>query len=276
VFPDLSPAQWTLGAACAFAVGLAKTGVPGFGILVVPLMVLAVGDARQSAGWLLPLLCIADVFAVAYYRRHAQTRQLFHLAPWVLVGMGAGALALGAEERYLRPVVGVIVLAMIGLHLRRRKLAAVAAATDTAPAAPVAGAPSTAPTAALATAPAPPERVSQAAAFGVVAGFATMVANAAGPVMNLYLLAKRLPKHEFIATGAWFFLIINFSKLPVYRAHGLISARSLLFDLVLLPAVVGGALSGRSVFGRLPQRLFETIVLSLTALAALLLLMPRG
>ena len=98
VFPDLSLGQWLLGAGCAFAVGLAKTGVPGFGILVVPLMVLAVGDARQSAGWLLPLLCIADVFAVVYYRRHAQTRQLFHLAPWVLVGMGAGALALGAER----------------------------------------------------------------------------------------------------------------------------------------------------------------------------------
>jgi uncharacterized membrane protein YfcA len=252
VLPELSWGGWALGALCAFSVGMAKTGVPGLGILVVPLMVLTVGDARQSAGWLLPLLCTADLFAVVYYRRHAQIRRLFHLAPWVLVGMAAGGLALGAPERYLRPVVGAIVLAMIGLHLRRRR----AATADPPPAAP--------------------ERIAQSAGFGLIAGFATMVANAAGPVMNLYLLARRLPKQEFMATGAWFFLVINFSKLPVYRAHGLIGARSLLFDLLLLPAVVAGALSGRSLFARLPQRAFEAIVLGLTTLAALLLLLPRG
>ena len=261
--PDLPLWRWALGALCAFGVGMAKTGVPGLGILVVPLMVLAVGDARQSAGWLLPLLCTADLFAVVYYRRHAQTRRLFHLAPWVLVGMAAGALALSASERYLRPVVGLIVLAMIGLHLRRRRAAAAAADPDATAIVPDATAVA-------------PERISQSVGFGVVAGFATTVANAAGPVMNLYLLAKRLPKQEFIATGAWFFLVINLSKLPIYAGYRLIGLRSLLFDLVLLPAVVGGALLGRSLFARLPQRAFEVIVLSLTTLAALLLLLPRG
>jgi uncharacterized membrane protein YfcA len=253
VLPELPIGRWLIGALCAFFVGMAKTGVPGLGILVVPLMVFAVGDARQSAGWLLPLLCTADVFAVVYFRRHAQTRWLFSLAPWVLVGMGTGALALSAPETYLRPAVGVIVLAMIVLHLRRK---AMAAAEGSA-------------------APVTRERWTHAAGFGALAGFATMVANAAGPVMNLYLLAKRLPKQEFIATGAWFFLVINASKVPVYAGHGLISVRSLLFDLVLLPAVVAGALSGRRVFALLPQRAFETIVLGLTALAALLLMLPR-
>jgi uncharacterized membrane protein YfcA len=261
LLPELSAGRWALAAACAFFVGMAKTGVPGLGILVVPLMVLAVGDARLSAGWLLPLLCTADLFAVVYYRRHAQTRRLFSLAPWVLVGMGGGALALTAREAVLRPVVGVIVLAMIGLHLRRRRLATAEAAK---------------PPGAQGSPAAPVERLSHAATYGVVAGFATMVANAAGPVMNLYLLARRLPKQEFIATGAWFFLVINFSKLPVYRAHHLISARSLLFDLVLVPAVVTGALLGRRVFQRLPQRAFEVIVLALTTLAASLLVVPRA
>jgi uncharacterized protein len=271
LLPELPLSRWALGALCAFFVGMAKTGVPGLGILVVPLMVLAVGDARLSAGWLLPLLCTADVFAVLYYRRHAQTRRLFSLAPWVLAGMGAGALALAAREQLLRPLVGIIVLAMIGLHLRRRAIAA--AATN----APGPGLPdATSPPAPAANGEPPRDSIGHAATFGVVAGFATMVANAAGPVMNLYLLAKRLPKQEFIATGAWFFLVINFSKLPVYRAHRLISAQSLLFDLVLVPAVVGGALLGRSLFERLPQRAFEVIVLALTTLAALLLLVPRG
>jgi uncharacterized membrane protein YfcA len=248
-WPELAPWRWLLGAACAFFVGVAKTGVPGLGIMVVPLMVVAVGDARLSAGWLLPLLCAADLFAVAYYRRHAQARRLFSLAPWVLGGMALGAVALGGPEQILRRVVGAIVLAMIGVHLYRKRRAA----------APLE--------------PGGRERV-QAAPYGVVAGFATMVANAAGPVMNAYLLAKRLPKEEFIATGAWFFLVINLSKLPVYAGHHLISARSLLFDAALLPAVALGALSGRALFRRLPQRGFELAVLGLTAAAALLLLLP--
>jgi uncharacterized membrane protein YfcA len=243
LWPALSAWQWLLGMACAFFVGVAKTGVPGFGILVVPLMVLAVGDARQSAGWLLPLLCAGDLFAVAYYRRHAQVRRLFSLTPWVLVGMGVGAVALGAPELFLRRLVGGIVLFMIALHLARR----------------------------AGKGPPLPERMSQQAAYGAAAGFATMVANAAGPVMNAYLLAKRLPKEEFIATGAWFFLVINLTKLPVYGYHRLIGVRSLIFDLVVLPVLIAGALSGRALFRRLPQRAFELIVLGLTAAAALLL-----
>jgi uncharacterized protein len=185
------------------------------------------------------------VFAVLYYRRHAQAWRLFSLAPSVAIGMAAGALALGGSEPVLRRVVGGLVLAMIAVHLwRKRRAVAAAPAAD---------------------------GVVQAAGYGVVAGFATMVANAAGPVMNAYLLAKRLPKEEFIATGAWFFLVINLSKVPVYAGRGLMSPRSLLFDLVLAPAVVAGALCGRQLFGRIPQRAFELIVLLLTAAAAVLL-----
>ena len=106
---------------------IAKTGVPGLGILVVPMMVLTVGDARHSAGWLLPGLCTADIFAVIYWRRHAAAKRLFSLAPWVVVGMVLGAAALGLSERVLRPVVGVIVLVMLGnLFVRRWRPEAIA------------------------------------------------------------------------------------------------------------------------------------------------------
>ena len=249
---EITALSWTLGALTAYFVGVAKTGVPGLGIFVVPLMALAVGDARQSAGWLLPLLCAADIFAVVYYRRHAQTTRLVSLAPWVVVGMAAGAVALGAPEPLLRRGVGIIVLAMIVVHAVRMR------AGGTAP--PAGG---------------PPETLGHVAAYGVTAGFSTMVANAAGPIMNLYLLARRLPKEELIGTGAWFFLVINLSKLPVYVWHGLISARSLGFDALLLPMVMAGALSGRLLFKRVPQRLFEHVVLALTAVSAVLLLWPR-
>jgi len=250
--PALEPWRWILGALCALGVGVAKTGVPGLGILVVPLMVLAVGDARQSAGWLLPMLCAADVFAVVYYRRHAQARRLFSLAPWVLLGMGAGAWMLGGPEQLLRRVIGSIVLLIIAFSWLRK------------PAAPTASGE-----------PLQRERVLRVAAYGITAGFATTVANAAGPVMNMYLLAKRLPKEEFIATGAWFFFLINLCKLPIYGARGLIGERSLIFDAILLPVVVVGSLLGRAIVARLPQKAFERAVLGITAAAALLLLLPR-
>jgi uncharacterized membrane protein YfcA len=240
--PDLATWQWVLGAFCAWMVGIAKTGVPGLAILVIPLMVLTVGDARLSAGWLLPILCMADVFAVWWWRRHAAAGRLFSLAPWVLAGMICGAAALSLSERVLRPAVGLIVLVMVAAYLRQRLRPAMPAGATAHP-----------------------------APYGVAAGFATTVANAAGPVMNLYLLGKRLPKEEFVATGAWFFFFINLTKVPIYLFHGLIGARSLAFDAVLAPAVFVGALTGRWLLARISPRVFEALVIVLTAVSTLLL-----
>lgn len=254
---DLAWWQWLVAGICAALVGVAKTGVPGLGILVVPVLGLVIGDTVASAGYLLPLLCVADLFAVVYYRRHAQARTLWELAPWVLGGMAlAGGVLLlqrGALHERVGPAainaaVGAIVLAMIALHLLRKRHA---------------------------DAPVPTDR-GHAARYGITAGFATTMANAAGPVMNLYLLSRRLPKAEFIATGAWFFLVINLAKLPIYAPLGMITPTSLLFDACLAPLVVVGALTGRRIFDRIPQRLFERTVLTLAALSALLLFVPKS
>jgi uncharacterized protein len=240
VLPHLALWQWSLGAFCALAVGIAKTGVPGLGILVVPLMVLAVGDARMAAGWLLPMLCTADIFAVILWRRHAAAGKLFSLAPWVAAGIALGAMALALPERILRLAVGVIVLVMVGAYLYRRWRG-----DDRVPAHP--------------------------APYGVAAGFATTVANAAGPVMSLYLLGKRLSKEEFIATGAWFFFLINLTKLPIYLGHGLISRASLGFDAMMIPMVILGAGTGRWLVYRMSPRVFEVLVVALTVVSTLLL-----
>jgi uncharacterized membrane protein YfcA len=239
--PPLAWWQWALGLTCAALVGVAKTGVPGLGILVVPLMVLVVGDARLSAAWLLPVLCVADVFALFHWRRHAAASKLFSLLPWVLVGMGAGAAALSLNERVLRPIVGSIVLVMLIAFLYRRMR-------------PDAGAHST-----------------HAGPYGVAAGFASTVANAAGPVMNIYLLRKRLPKEEFLAMGAWFFFVVNLSKVPIYAYHGMFSSQSLTFDAITVPAVFAGSMTGRWLVHRIPARLFELLVVILTAGSTILL-----
>lgn len=245
--PDFPLYKWLLGAICAFSVGIAKTGVPGFGILSVPVFVLTVGDARLSAAWLLPLLICADAFAVFYYRRHAAAGALFSLLPWVLIGMAGGAVMLRYPDEVIRPVVGSISLIMLVLYLwRRRKTTGL-----------------------------PPADWKHAGFYGGSAGFATMVANAAGPIMNMYLLTKQLPREEFVATGAWFFFVVNLSKVPVYKSLGLFSRQSLLFDLALMPFVVAGALFGRKLLMIMPEKIFINSVIVLAFAATLLLFLPK-
>jgi hypothetical protein len=108
--------------------------------------------------------------------------------------------------------------------------------------------------------------------IGLTAGIATMLANAAGPVIALYCLAVGLPKFEVVGTLAWFFFIINVFKLPFSAGLGLIRADTLTLNLVLFPAVVLGVLSGRWLVHRLPQRVFDLLMLGFAAVAALRLI----
>jgi uncharacterized membrane protein YfcA len=240
MIPHLATWRWVLGAVTAFLVGVGKTGAPGVATIIVPLMVISVGDARAAAAWTVPILSTADIFAVWYWRRSAEAKTLFKLVPWVVVGMAGGAAALSLSEPIIRKIVASIVLIMllIGLWRRIRTVKAVEG---------------------------------RSATYGVVAGFASTVANGAGPVMNLYLLSKRLPKETFVATGAWFFFVINLAKVPIYASYHLFSRESLTFDLMMAPAVIAGAMAGRWVVRNTPQSVFDIGVLVLTAVAALLL-----
>lgn len=247
---DLSPWQWVLGGLCAVLVGMAKTGVPGLGILVVPLMFHVIGPGMTGQGALLPLLCFADCFGVFYFRRHARAWDLLHLFPWV-----AGGIAIGTAVLHLVPdgpqraVVGVIVLAMVGAHLMRKRVGDDQLVGNA-------------------------HGWRKALLFGVTTGFATTVANAAGPVMNLYLLSMDLPKDQFMGTGAWFFFIVNLVKVPIYIWQGMITWNSALLSLYLAPGILVGAFLGKRIYERIPQRAFEIVVLSFTIIAGIRLLMP--
>jgi len=238
--PHLAPWQWLLGMFCAFMIGVAKTGAPGVGTMIAPLMVLTVGDARFAAAWTLPVLSTADVFAVAYWRRQAEARQLFSLIPWVLVGIAGAAVALSLDEAVIRKIIGGIIVAMLAIYLWRRF-------SQT------------------------PQVAGNPAFYGICTGFASTLANGAGPVMNIYLLSRKLPKEQFVATGAWFFFVVNLLKVPVYAWHGLYSRESLTFDLLMVPAVLAGALAGRWLIRNIDQSMFEVLVIALTAVSCLFL-----
>jgi len=236
--------QWAIALFAATFVGLAKTGVGGLGLLPVVLFA-QIMPAKQATGLVLPLLCFGDLVAVLSYRQHAVWRHLWRLFPWTALGVFLGYIALGRiDERQTRLLIGLIVLALVGVHVWRR-----AHAGDEAERAAWFG-----------------------IAVGVLAGFTTLVANAAGPLMVIYLLAMRLPKLEFMGTGAVFFMLLNWFKVPFMIHLGLVTSSSFAINLRLAPAVFAGALVGRWLLPRIKQRWFENIALVLSVLAALELL----
>ena len=237
--------QWCLLILGALCVGLSKTGVPGLSVLFVAVFS-NILTARAATGVVLPLLIVGDFFAAGSYRRHLVWSHLWRLFPWTALGVLAGWFALGRlNDRWSARLIGIILLVMLAVHLWRRR-------------------------AAVSTPDQPQARPAWrlAACTGVLAGFCTLVANAAGPVMSLYLLAMGLPKLEFMGTAAIFFLLLNWLKVPFILNLGLINPASFQLNLWLAPAVVLGALAGRWLAGKISQRWFETVTLGLTAAAA--------
>lgn len=238
--------QWALLAVAAVLFGFSKTGIPGISILSVGILANLM-PAKQATGVVLPLLIFADLFAFFVYRKNLDWRRVGGLLPWALGGVVAGWAALGRiDNEQTARLVGLIIAAMLGLHAWRQR----GNPAEVAAHAPAWFGP----------------------AMGVLAGFSTMIANAAGPVMTLYLLAMRLNKLEFLGTGAAFFLAINWIKVPFAVQLDLINAQSLWLNLWLLPAVAVGALLGRPVVERVNQRVFENLALGFAALAAVKLL----
>ena len=241
------PWQGALLDGAALISGFSKTGIPGLSRLSVAIFA-AVLPAKQATGVVLPMLIFADLFAWFIYRKHLEWRRVGRLLPWALAGLVLGWFALGRVSDFgAARLIGAILAVMLGLHVWRRWRRT----DEMAAHAPIWFGP----------------------AMGLFAGLTTMIANAAGPVMTLYLLAMRLPKLEFLGTGAAFFLLINWIKVPCMTQLGVINVESLTLNLWLLPAVAAGALLGRPVVERVNQRLFENLALALAALATVKLLM---
>jgi len=245
--PDLpSPALWVLAIVAALCAGLAKTGFGGLGIVAV-LLFAQIFPAKASTGALLPLMIFGDLIGVYFYRGHANWPDLIRLLPATLVGIVCGW--------WLMPripdhdfivflgwlILGLMVLTVVQRRFPRMLLSAVNH--------PLLG-----------------------LVAGWAAGLATMLANAAGAITAFYFLARRMDKMTFVGTAAWFFLVVNLSKIPFSLQLGLITPASLKFDLLLLPVVALGAVAGRLLLRRVPQRTFEWITILLATAAALRLI----
>lgn len=242
---DLSLLAWGMLFLSGVNVGIMKTAIPGIGILNVTVLALVL-PPRLSVGVLLPMVMIGDLFAMGKFRGNANRKVLFALMPSALLGLGAGYLILKhVSDEHLKLLIGWVVLTLLLFYvaveiLERRKTVR----TERR------------------------ESVALAAVFGFLVGAASGMANAAGPVMSVYLLLIGVPKLEFIGINAWFFFVANLLKFPMFLHLGLINGETLRLSAAAVPGIVVGALVGYRIVHFIPQKTFNRIVLAVTFFTA--------
>lgn len=232
--------QWLVLALAALCVGLGKAGFSGLGLIAVFIVAELFGKA--SVGILLPMLIVADLSVYPMFRKHASWAPVWRLLPPALIGLVVGFFLLDwLPEAWAKPTIGGIILLMVAIQMMRKLF------QDSF------------------------DRIAHSAGFGfgagMGAGIATMIANAAGPVFQLYFLSKRAPKMEMIGIGARFFLLINLIKLPFMSGLDFTTADTLLLNLKLVPVILLGVFFGRHLLVLISQRAFEWMVVGFAILA---------
>lgn len=246
IHPDLTPGFFALFMLSALLIGMSKAGLSGFGLAMVPLMALIFG-ARESTGIILPMLIAADIMAVIYYKQHAVWKHLLILFPWVaggiIIALITGNLINDRQFRtLLLTVVWIMLILMLVNDFRKKKGLEIHEHRYFAP------------------------------VMGFAGGFSTMIGNAAGPVFTLYFLSMKLPKKEFIGTGAWLYLIMNTGKMPpqalVWKN---ITLSSLFVSMIPLPVIALGIFLGIRIVKLLPENIYRYFVIVTTLLTSVLL-----
>lgn len=245
---DFSGVNWVLILLSAFIIGLSKAGLKGIDMMNVTIMAIVFGG-KASTGVVLPLLCAADIMAVIYYHRHADWPKFWKLIPWMVIGILIGVfVGKDLNEVVFRRIMAIIiiltVIIMIALEFRKNAVM--------------------------------PDNKLFAATMGLSAGFTTMLGNLAGAFSNIYFLAMRMPKNNFIGTAAWVFLVINLFKLPfqvIYWKN--ITFSTLRTDLLLLPALVIGFWAGIKIVSKIRDDSYRKVVIVLTLIGAIVIFLKR-
>ena len=245
-FMGVNATQLTILCIAAVLIGINKTAIPGLGVLPVVMLTMYF-ETRMSTGIQLGMLALADLIAVAYYRKKADWRILLHLLPWALLGLavGSGILRLIPENGVvMKRVIGGIVLALMIVSFIRKRIA--------------------------------PENIPSgtgwSAFYGILLGSTTQLANAAGPISSIYFLAMKLPKEKYLGCCAWFFLMLNWIKLPIFAWEGRVTLASVKLDLCMIPFILLGGFLGIVLLRKMPQKIFETVIQILVVVAAIRLL----
>lgn len=225
----------------AVFIGMAKTGIHGAGMMAVPLLALIFGG-QLSTGILLPILSLADIIGVLYYHRHASWYHLRKLFPWAALGIVLGTVVGGMiDDETFKMVMAIIIVISVAIMIwleRGRK--------DEVP-----------------------DYKWFASLTGVAAGFTSMIGNLATSVVAIYFLTMRLPKNAFIGTTAWFFLVINWFKIPFHIfSWKTITWNTFLLDLATLPFIGVGAFLGIVIVKKIKDQAYRWFIIAMTLVAA--------
>lgn len=243
---NLSILQWVAIGLAVFLLGLSKAGIKGIGIIIVVILAFVFGE-RASTGILLPMLISADIFAVIYYNRHAKWNYIKKLLPWMIVGVLVGVW-IGEEisEVIFKRLMAVIIIGSVLIMF----LSESRKSNDV------------------------PKNKLFSGVMGFLAGFTTMIGNLAGPISNIYFLAMRFPKNEFIGTAAWLFFIINVFKLPFHIfVWKTVTVETLALNSVLIPTVFLGFFIGVYIVKLISNLNYRRFILIVTAIGGVILLL---
>lgn len=236
---------WFITLAVAFLAGVSKSGLKGIVMVAIPIMANLYG-AKESTGILLPLLIFGDLFALKIFFKNSKIKLILKLFPYAAVGVIIAVIAGNYLENsqflyVIATILLICVILIIYSDIRKGKQSVF-------------------------------DKPFVSPLFGLSGGFATMMGNLAGPIFNLYLISMRLPKKEFIGTGAFFFLILNLFKVPFhYFSWGSITLDTLQMNMVMIPAIYVGSLIGSRVVNYIPEKGYRYFILIITSISAIML-----
>lgn len=245
---NLAQEQWLWIILAAFFVGFSKTGISSFMMPAIPIIA-GVFGGKDSTGIMLPMLIVGDIFALYYYNRHAEWGNIRKLMPWTVLGLILGVIVgIYINDKQFKAFIAVSVLICLAILIYTEKKGENLKV---------------------------PQNPILYAFTGMLCGFTSMIGNAAGPIFSVYLLAKGFKKNDFMGTTAWFFFIINVTKVPLQIFFwNNIPVRTLFLTAAMIPAIAVGAILGVVIIKKLNERLFHLIILGVTAIAAMRLLIP--
>lgn len=243
-----SPQGWILYFTCAMLIGISKTGIQNIGTLAVPLFVLLFG-AKYSTGIVLILLCFADLIAVVYYRKAFLWNEVKKLLPMSFIGLIAG-LFLGnfIDDKTFKISIGICIIVGVFIMLWTERTSTEKQRLLT-------------------------NKRWYSPLFGFILGFSTMIGNAAGPALSVYMLSKRLDKIAFAATSAWFIFILNLTKIPLQIfVWDNLTWSGLMLNIMALPFIILGGFIGIKIIKILPEKTFRHVIIALVIIASILLI----
>ena len=231
---------WLLAILGILLTGISKSGFAGgAGVVAVPVLALVM-PIPQAAALMLPLLIVMDIKAIQLYRHHINMGVLISIVPAALLGILIGSLLLAyTTGSFLQITLGVISIlfaswqSLTPLFGRMRGAGVL---------------------------------------WGTISGITSTLIHAGGPPINIYLIAKALPKLTWLATSAIFFGVMNMVKVIPYSLTGQWSIEILWLSLILIPAAYLGIWLGHKIQHRFNEQHFMNICRILLFISGVLLL----